>query len=196
MLRRQGQHQRLGRHAQRGQIGRREARRVQHESGIDITALESVGLHIGGGLQQVEPHLRIQVRETRAPIAATRCNPRSRQKPAAGDRPLRRAAERAIAGSACARASRSSTSGSSAAPRGAQPHAAFGAVEQPHAEYRLKLRNTLRQWRLRHVQAARGAAEMQFLRDRGELAPQPQVDWTLIHMQLILVVIKKYIGTT
>ena len=50
--------------------------------------------------------------------------------------------------------------------------AAVGAVEQPHAELGLELADLLADRRLRHVQALRGAAEMQLLRDRDEV---PQV---------------------
>ncbi len=185
MLRRQRQHQRLARDAQALQARRREAGRMQHEAGVDLAAREAL-------------------RSCTSPVASTsssatcgysarksRTHGGSRPKPtvetnASRSRArLRRPPRRARAPAAPGRAP-AARAPPAAAPRrpGVSCDAALGAVEQPHAEQLLELRDGLRQRRLRHVQRARrrgrsaaprprprtGASSAQFDRGRHSYA--------------------------
>jgi hypothetical protein len=53
----QGQHHRFGDQPHRGQAGRRKARGMQHQAGIDRTLPQQCLLHIAGGLDQFQLHL-------------------------------------------------------------------------------------------------------------------------------------------
>ena len=55
-----------------------------------------------------------------------------------------------------------------------QLHAPLGAIKQSHSEFVLELADLLAQRRLRYMQALGGAAEMQFFRDRDEIAQVSQ----------------------
>ncbi|GAA4995077.1 hypothetical protein GCM10025734_25520 [Kitasatospora paranensis] len=61
-----------------------------------------------------------------------------------------------------------------------QPHLPGGALQQAHAEPGLHLSDRLRQRGLRHPQALRGPAEVQFLGDRDEVPQLPHFQLTHI----------------
>ena len=64
-----------------------------------------------------------------------------------------------------------------------QGNPAAGALEQPHAEFALKLADGCRERRLGHAQTRRGPGEVQLLGDRDEVAELTQLD--LIHTRSV-----------
>lgn len=63
---------------------------------------------------------------------------------------------------------------------GGQPHLPGGALQQAYPEPGLHLSDRLRQRGLRHPQALRGPAEVQFLGDRDEVPQLPHLQLTHI----------------
>ena len=86
------------------------------------------------------------------------------------------AAAWACCGSASARGQQALHLGQQRRAGRAQRHAALRALEQPRAQRALQLLDGLRQRRLGHVQALRGAAEVQFFGQHGKLAQRPEFD--------------------
>ena len=178
------------------QARRREAGRMQHQAGVDLAAREGLELHVAGGLDQLQRAPRGQRRRRNSRTQAGR-----RSKPMVGDegeahapqpRPARRARappRRAPAAPGAPGQQLRGRAGAAALrpAAAAQLHAALGdgrtATARPAGKRRCSsCAMACVSRRLRHVQAQRGAAEVQLLGDRQELAPGAQVDQGFFHI--------------
>ena len=155
---------------------------MQHQSGIDLAARQRFELHVAGRFDQFQRHLRTLEAKFAHPYRQPlETDGRHESQPNAPD----------FAGcrSPCAYRQRLRPRQHVAYVRqqgftgSGECNTALRAVEQLHAERFLQLRDGLRHRWLGHVQASRGAAEMQFFGDCNELPPGTQVDERFFHFQ-------------
>ncbi len=175
MAGRQGHHQRLGQRGPGGKARRHRAGRMQQEAGVDLVGVEGGQLHVQRGLAQLQHHVGVGLAEAAQPLGQRpvgHAGDEGQPKPpgqagSSGLGHLRQGIRRSQQAAHC-RQQRQAGRG--------ERHAAPGAGEQRHAQLPLQSLDGLRQRRLGHVQAGGGAAEVQLVGQRDELAPQPQLD--------------------